>query len=63
MAPEGILVIIGGPKGNWIKPLIQPIQAMVLSPFVDQEFGLLLADLNKDNLVFLGDLANAIPAN
>lgn len=56
MTPEGILVIIGGPKGNWIKPLIRPIQAMILSPFVDQEFGLLLAKLNKDDLVFLGDL-------
>lgn len=56
MNPDGILVIIGGPKGNWIKPMIRPIQAMILSPFVDQEFGLMLAKLNKDDLTLIGEM-------
>ena len=56
MTPGGILVIIGGPKGNWIKPLIRPVQAMILSPFLDQEFGMMLAKLKKEDLAFVGDL-------
>jgi NADPH:quinone reductase-like Zn-dependent oxidoreductase len=56
MTPEGILVLIGGPKGNWVKPMIRPIQAMILSPFLDQEFGLMLAKLKKEDLVFVGSL-------
>ena len=56
MSPGGILVIIGGPKGNWIKPLIRPVQAMILSPFVDQDFGMMIAKLTKEDLVFVGDL-------
>jgi len=57
--PEGILVIIGGPKGNWLGPLTRPIQAMVLSPLVGQEFVMLLAQMRKEDLTFLSDLMQA----
>ena len=56
MKPEGKFVIIGGPSGNWLGPLIRPLNAMVLSPFIDQEIAVLLAQLNKDDLQVLGDL-------
>jgi NADPH:quinone reductase-like Zn-dependent oxidoreductase len=56
MTPDGIMVIIGGPKGKWIKPLIRPVQAMILSPFLDQEFGMMLAHLKKEDLEFVGKL-------
>ena len=56
MEPGGIFVIIGGPKGNWLGPLIRPIQAMLYSPFVDQEFVMLMARANKEDLATLGDL-------
>ena len=54
--PDGIFVIIGGAKGNWLGPLMGPIKALMLSPFVGQEFVLLLAKMNKDDLTILGDL-------
>jgi len=57
--PEGIFVIIGGPKGNWLGPLMSPIKALMLSPFVGQEFILLLARMDKDDLSILGDLMEA----
>ncbi len=54
--PYGIFVIIGGPKGNWLGPLMSPIKALMLSPFVGQEFVMLLAKMDKDDLTILGDL-------
>jgi NADPH:quinone reductase-like Zn-dependent oxidoreductase len=57
MQAEGILVIIGGESnGNWIGPLVRPINAVILSPFVSQTFVMLLAELNKDDLAFIGAL-------
>jgi NADPH:quinone reductase-like Zn-dependent oxidoreductase len=57
--PDGIFVIIGGPKGNWLGPLMSPVKALMLSPFVGQEFVMLLAKLRKDDLAILGDLMQA----
>ena len=59
LTPEGIFVIVGGGKGNWLGPLMGPIKALMLSPLVDQEFVLLLAALSKDDLAILGDLMQA----
>jgi NADPH:quinone reductase-like Zn-dependent oxidoreductase len=59
LAPEGKFVIIGGPKGNWLGPLMGPIKALLLSPFVDQEFGILLARMRQDDLVVLAELLQA----
>jgi len=53
---DGIFVIVGGPKGNWLKPLMNPIKALVFSPFVGQEFVMILAKLRKDDLAILSDL-------
>jgi NADPH:quinone reductase-like Zn-dependent oxidoreductase len=57
--PNGIFVIIGGPKGNWLSPLMGPIKAMILSPFVGQEFVMMIAKMRKDDLDILGDLMQA----
>ena len=54
--PEGIFVIVGAQKGDWLKPLMRPINAMMLSPFVDQEFVMLLAKMSREDLTILGDL-------
>ncbi len=54
--PDGILVIVGGSKGNWLGPLLRPIAALILSPFVGQEFVMILAKLAQEDLVLLGDL-------
>ena len=36
-----------------------PIKAMMLSPFVGQEFVMILAKMRKDDLLVLGDLMQA----
>jgi len=59
MAPDGKFVIVGGATGNWIGALIAPIKALFLSPFVGQEFGMMLAQPNHDDLVVLADLMQA----
>ncbi len=56
MNPEGILVLVGGSKGNWLGPFMRPVNAMLYSPFVDQEFVLLLARLGGEDLAILADL-------
>lgn len=57
--PEGIFVIVGGPDGKWLGPLASPIKALMLSPFVSQEFGMMLAELNQEDLTILRDLMQA----
>jgi len=59
LTPEGIFVIVGGGKGNWLGPMMNPIKALLMSPFVDQEFVMILAQLHQDDLAILGDLMQA----
>ncbi len=59
LTPEGKLVMVGGSKGDWIGPLMGPIKALLLGPFLDQELVLLLARLNKEDLKIIGDLMQA----
>jgi len=57
--PDGRYVLVGGggkDAGNWIGPLAGPIKALLLAPFVSQEMGMFLAELNKEDLTILGDL-------
>jgi NADPH:quinone reductase-like Zn-dependent oxidoreductase len=57
MNPEGIYVMIGTTDpGNWFGWLVKPLEGMVLSWFVSQHFGLMLADLNADDLARLATL-------
>jgi NADPH:quinone reductase-like Zn-dependent oxidoreductase len=57
--PDGTMVIVGGPGGNWVGPVMSVIKAPVLSTFVGQEFVSILADLGKDDLAILADLMQA----
>src|SRR5256885_1975598 len=55
--PKGIFVMIGSTTpGNWFGFLATPIEALMLSPFMSQKFGMILAELNKDDLATLGTL-------
>jgi NADPH:quinone reductase-like Zn-dependent oxidoreductase len=56
LEPDGILVLVGGSKGNWIGPLKGPIQAMALSPFVDQKIETFVARLYQEDLLALAEL-------
>jgi NADPH:quinone reductase-like Zn-dependent oxidoreductase len=55
--PKGNYVMIGSTTpGNWFGWLASPIEGLMLSPFVSQKFGMMLAELNKDDLATLGTL-------
>jgi NADPH:quinone reductase-like Zn-dependent oxidoreductase len=62
LKPEGRFVLIGGggpDNGRWIGPMAKPVKAIMLSWFVPQDMGMLLADVNKEDLTILGDLMQA----
>ncbi len=56
LTPEGRFVMVGAQKGNWLRPLMGPVKALFLSPFVKQKFVMILAQLRQDDLAQLADL-------
>jgi NADPH:quinone reductase-like Zn-dependent oxidoreductase len=57
LKPEGIFVIVGGPKGgDFLGPMAVVLKALVLSPFISQDMGMMLAQSNKEDLAFIADL-------
>jgi NADPH:quinone reductase-like Zn-dependent oxidoreductase len=59
LTPNGICVMIGGGgpnDGRLVGPMARPIKAMITSPFVSQKMGMMMADLNHDDLAFLAGL-------
>ena len=56
LKPQGRMVLVGGPKGNWIAPILPPLKAAILSQFIDQEIGMMLAVLTGEDLEFLAGL-------
>jgi NADPH:quinone reductase-like Zn-dependent oxidoreductase len=60
--PNGIYVMIGGgglSEQGFIGPLVNPIKAKILSPFVSQKFVPMLAQLNKKDMTILSELMQA----
>ena len=59
LSPKGKYVMIGGGGPNdsrWVGPFGRVIHALVLSPFVSQEMGMMMADPSQKDLAILGDL-------
>jgi len=55
--PNGIYVMIGSADpGRWFAWLWKPLQGWIISPFTSQKFGMILAELNKDDLGTLAEL-------
>lgn len=52
----GILVMVGGPAGDWIGPLLNPLKALIVSPFRDEKMGFFVAQLNQKDLAVLANL-------
>jgi len=62
LKPNGIYVMIGGGGPNergLIGPLANPVKAMLLSPFVSQKMGTMMAEPSQKDLTILGDLMQA----
>ncbi len=57
LTPQGNLVMVGGQVDNWLIGILgSVIYAKILSPFISQKFGMMLAELNPEDLTILGDL-------
>ena len=59
LEPDGRLVIIGGAHGNWIAPFSLPLKAFVMTPFVDQEMGMMIARSTQQDMQLLAELMAA----
>ncbi len=59
LKPKGIYVMIGGGGTNdqgFLGPLVRPIKAMLLSPFVSQTMSMFFADLTAKDLAVLAEM-------
>jgi NADPH:quinone reductase-like Zn-dependent oxidoreductase len=57
--PNGKYVMIGGGGPNdsrWIGPFGRVIKTLVMSPFISQQMGMMLADANHNDLTLLADM-------
>lgn len=59
LTPTGRLVIVGGPGGDWLGPMLGALTALALSPFTDQTLKPMLARLDPADLAAVGDLVQA----
>jgi NADPH:quinone reductase-like Zn-dependent oxidoreductase len=62
MNRKGIFVVVGaGGPGNsrWIGPMASPVKSLLLSPWVSQEFVMVLASINKRDLELVKGLLEA----
>jgi NADPH:quinone reductase-like Zn-dependent oxidoreductase len=56
LTPRGRYVMVGGKSGRWVAPLDRLLALKVLSWFVSQDMGMIMAHQDKDDLGTLRDL-------
>ena len=56
MTESARLVIVGGSSGKWLGPLMRPLAALFVNPFVDQRFEMFIATMNRDDLATLAEM-------
>jgi NADPH:quinone reductase-like Zn-dependent oxidoreductase len=56
LADGGRFVIVGGARGDWIAPFVNPVRAMLASSDTGQTFSPMLASMNRDDLETLAGL-------
>jgi NADPH:quinone reductase-like Zn-dependent oxidoreductase len=60
MTDDGRYVLVGGPKtGKWLGPVVTAMKTKMYSPFVSQEFKIVLAQINPQDLAYLARLMAA----
>src|SRR6266699_2797955 len=62
LQPKGICVMIGGGgpnDGGLIGPMARPIKTMLMSPFISQKMGMMLAEIRQDDLTKMSELMQA----
>jgi NADPH:quinone reductase-like Zn-dependent oxidoreductase len=57
LTPNGAYIMVGSTDvGHWFGWAVGPLEAWLLSPFTSQKLGMILAELNKDDLATLAAL-------
>ncbi|MEO8439723.1 MAG: NAD(P)-dependent alcohol dehydrogenase [Spartobacteria bacterium] len=59
LTPKGTCVLIGGggpDEGRWVGAMSRPIKALLMAPFISQQIGMMIADVNREDLNVLRDL-------
>lgn len=56
LEPNGRLINVGGPKGNWFAPLKNPLKGLFMDPFYDQSITTVLAVMDKPSIQTLADM-------
>src|SRR5712675_611561 len=62
LTPKGKYVMIGGGgpnEGRWTGPFGRVIHTLLLSPFISQQMGMMMADANHKDLTILADMMQA----
>ena len=59
LTEEGKLVIVGGAKGDWIAPLMGPLNAAIANLFVEQELMSFTAQIDGEDLAALANMMAA----
>lgn len=59
MTPKGVFVIIGGGKGDWLGPFLQPLAGLAMAPFIDQTMSMMIATFNPADLASIADMMQA----
>jgi NADPH:quinone reductase-like Zn-dependent oxidoreductase len=57
--PKGICIVITGPDSRWLGPVARMLKALVLSPFVSQNFVPFVAKPGKEDLAIMLELMAA----
>src|SRR5437016_2578977 len=58
LPPNGKYVMIGGGSANqqgWIGSLGKPLKALIMKPFVSQQMGMMMAEMNQSDLKYFAD--------
>src|SRR5256885_14395520 len=58
LPPNGKYVLIGGGSANqqgWIGALGKPLKALIMKPFVSQQMGMMMAEMNQSDLKYFAD--------
>ncbi len=56
LTPTGTLVLVGAGSGRWLGPLLRPLRATAISPFVKPRLYFFVANVNNQDLATLADM-------
>lgn len=59
LAPNGTAVLVGASKGNWVGPVARMLAAKQLSRFGNRTLRSMLTDIEREDLLYLRELAEA----